>query len=110
MILNYTEKPENYPKSIVTIANQVIENVKVFKYLGVKLDFQQYDTGSTEIKYRINCSNFKFREMKHVFENQSISLQTSVVSPISLLFISLTLPTSHVRMHLGGATASTHSA
>ena len=31
MILNYENKPENYPKSIVTIKNENIENIKVFK-------------------------------------------------------------------------------
>ena len=74
MILNYTGKPEDYPKSIITIQNTNVENVKIFKYLGVKLDFQQYDTGKTEIKHRINSANNKFRELKHVFTNQSIKL------------------------------------
>lgn len=83
LILNYTGDIENYPDSIVTIkkgdTRVKIENVSVFKYLGVKIDIQQYDTGETEIKYRINQANAKFRDMKHVFQNQGIRLGTRMM-------------------------------
>ena len=78
LILNYTDPPENYPKSFITINNIKIENVKTFKYLGVKINYQETDTGKTEIKYRISTANFKFRELKHVFENHKIKLSTRI--------------------------------
>ena len=79
LIFNYSGDMKLYPKSIVTILNTNIDNIKVFKYLGVKLDVEQYDTGSTEIKYRINLANNKFREMKHVFSNNSIKIGTRML-------------------------------
>ena len=89
MVLNFTGKPEDYPKNLITIQNNAIENVKVFKYLGVKLDSHEYNTGTVEIKYRINSANNKFRELKHMFLNQSIKLH------IRLLFYH-----AHVRSRL----------
>ena len=79
LILNYSGKIEDYPSSIVTIQGQNIENVTVFKYLGVKFDVEQCNTGETEIKYRIILANSKFRDLKHVFENKSIRLGTRLM-------------------------------
>ena len=53
LILNWTGKIEDYPKNIVSI-----QGVK-FKYLGVKFDVEQCNTGETEIKYRIILANAK---------------------------------------------------
>ena len=83
LILNYLGDVKEYPVSIVTMKKGdervKIENVTVFKYLGVQLDVQQCDTGETEMKYRINQANAKFRDMKHVFQNQGIRLGTRIM-------------------------------
>ena len=55
LILNWTGKIEDYPKNIVSIQG---ENSK-FKYLGVKFDVEQCNTGETETKYRIILANAK---------------------------------------------------
>jgi len=74
LILNFLDTKENYPKTIVKIQGVEIENVKTFKYLGVKINFLENETGKTEIQYRINTANFKFRQLKHIFTNFSIRL------------------------------------
>ena len=79
LILNWAGNIEDYPKNIVSIQGVDIENVSVFKYLGVKFDVQQYSTGETEIKYPIILANAKFRDMKHVFENKNIRLGTRLM-------------------------------
>ena len=84
MILNHGGSKKDYPKNILIIRNsendQVkIENVPVFKYLGVKLDFRDYKTGLSEINYRINTANNKFRELKHLFCNKKIDLSTRMI-------------------------------
>ena len=79
LILNWSGKIEDYPKNIVSIQGVNIENVSVFKYLGVKFDVEQCNTGETEIKYRIILANAKFRDMKHVFENKNIRLGTRLM-------------------------------
>ena len=79
LILNYQGTKENYPKSIVTIQNINIDNISTFKYLGVKLNNTEIDTGKTEIQYRINTANYKFRELKHVFTNLSIKFSIRIM-------------------------------
>ena len=79
LIINYDGDPENYPKSIITIDQINIKNTDIFKYLGVKIDHDDYKTGENEIKYRINLANAKFREMKHVFTNYTIKLGTRLM-------------------------------
>ena len=79
LILNFQDKTENYPKSIVTIQNVKIDNIQTFKYLGVKINFLECDTGKTEIQYRINTANFKFRELKHIFTNYSINFSIRIM-------------------------------
>lgn len=79
LIFNYLGDIKNYPKTILKILGNNIDNVKVFKYLGVKLDVEQHGTGETEIKNRINLANNKFRELKHMFENTSIRIGIRVL-------------------------------
>jgi len=45
LIINYDGDPENYPKSIITINGMNIKNTDIFKYLGVKIDHDDYKTG-----------------------------------------------------------------
>ena len=66
MILNFEcfmdqsciEQP--YPKSIVKLNDQVIENVEVFLYLGDDIRFDQLFTGDTEIDLRIVFEQNKY--------------------------------------------------
>ena len=79
MIINYSGPQDEYPKSIITINQINIKNVDLFKYLGVKIDRNDYKTGDNEIKYRINLANVKFRELQHVFTNFTIKLGTRLM-------------------------------
>ena len=79
LIINWSGEPEDYPKSIITIDQINIKNSELFKYLGVKIDYNDYKTGDNEIKYRINLANAKFRELKHMFTNYTIKLGTRLM-------------------------------
>ena len=79
LILNYTGKKDDYPKTIIKIQNSMIDNITTFKYLGVKINCTEIDTGKTEIQYRINTANYKFRELKHVFTNFSIKFSIRIM-------------------------------
>ena len=58
MILNNME-PE-YPKSIITLRNTLINNVENFKYLGAFIKHDQPSTGDVELNYRIQITLSKF--------------------------------------------------
>ena len=79
MIINWQGEAADYPKSIISIGENNIKNVEVFKYLGVKIDRSDYKTGEIEIKYRINLANAKFRELDHLFANKTIKLGTRLM-------------------------------
>ena len=50
-------KDKEYPDEIITInGDQKIENVDVFKYLGVWNSADQVTIGQKELKYRIGCA------------------------------------------------------
>ena len=74
-----TKKATKYPKTLVTINGIPIDNVSVFKYLGVKIGHMDYRTGQSEISYRISTANHKFREMKHIFSNKNISMKVRII-------------------------------
>ena len=74
-----SKKKSKYPTNLVKIGGQVIENVSIFKYLGVKIDKSDYRTGKSEINYRISCANFKFYKMKHIFQNKSIKMKVRMI-------------------------------
>ena len=79
LILNWKlgkGNPDEYPKSIVTIGDEEINNTKSFKYLGAKLEFDNSSTGTMEIENRITAATCKFFELKNFFRNYGIELQT----------------------------------
>ena len=79
LILNWKlgkDDDKNYPKSIATVGDFKIKNVKDFKYLGAKLQYDDSSTGETEIENRITGATCKFYELKTFFQNHSIALST----------------------------------
>ena len=66
MILNFkcyleqVSREESYPKTIVSLNGQCIENVEVFRYLGDDIHFDQPSTGDAEIDLRIAVAQNKF--------------------------------------------------
>ena len=75
MIFNFVESSE-YPNSIAQLGETMIDNVKVFRYLGSDIQFDQPTTGDTEIEFRIDCAESKFYQHSKKFFNHNISLKT----------------------------------
>ena len=75
MIFNDTESTE-YPESIAQISETKIENVKIFRYLGSDIKYDEPNTGETEIELRIDCAESKFYQHSRKFFNHNISLKT----------------------------------
>jgi len=83
MIFNfkYVEKEFNssYPESIVSLEDMPIENVKIFRYLGDEVKFDEPSTGDAEIDLRINIAQGKFYELIKKLTNFKIHLSTRVM-------------------------------
>ena len=75
MIFNFnfaTEfENEHYPKSIVKLLNQSIENVEIFRYLGDDIKFNDPATGNAEVDLRISIAESKFYELIKKFTKSS---------------------------------------
>lgn len=72
MILNAECSDEDYPTTLHTIHDIELKNVKVFKYLGSKIQYDQPGTGDTEIDSRINLAKGKFETLKYILCNHKI--------------------------------------
>ena len=78
MILNQQYLKLEYPKSIITCKGKPIENVKIFKYLGSQIKYDEPLTGNAEIDMRIDVSECKFYELGKNLFNQKIMLSTRI--------------------------------
>ena len=81
MILNYkyiNNDNSTYPEFLITLNNERIENVKVFRYLGDDIKFDEPGTGDAEIDLRIAVSEGKFYELIKKLQNHKILLSTRV--------------------------------
>lgn len=72
MILNF--KGDEYPKNIVRINDNLIENVKDFTYLGAVITYSEPSTSNKEIERRIGLAHSKFAEMKKLLCNYHLKL------------------------------------
>ena len=79
IIMNFryiSKDTETYPKTISTLHNKPIENVKVFRYLGDDIKYDEPSTGDAEIDLRIALAEGKFYELAKKLLNKKILLQT----------------------------------
>ena len=94
MIFNfkYVEKEFNsiYTESIGSLENLPIENVKVFRYLGDEVKFDEPTTGDAEIDLRISIAQGKFYEIIKKLTNFKRHLSTRVIIFNSLVRSRLT--------------------
>ena len=74
MIFNWKGKEEEYPESIISINNVVIENVANFVYLGSVISHSDPGTSVKELDRRIGMAHGKFAEMKKVLCNYHLKL------------------------------------
>ena len=78
MILNYNADPSNYPVTISSLDGVAVDNVKVFRYLGCNICWNEFNTGDVELNLRIDCAESKFYELGDKFFNRKINLCTRV--------------------------------
>ena len=76
MIINYPN--EEYPKSIISLNETPLKNVRNFKYLGSYIDIEEPNTGNTEVNHRIQIASVKFTEMSNLLQNFRINLRTRI--------------------------------
>ena len=94
MIFNFKYIEEDYaftyPKSIVTLENQPVENVMQFRYLGDEVKYNELSTGDAEVELRITAAQAKFYEILKKLTNMKIRLSTRVLILNSLVRSRLT--------------------
>ena len=90
MILNHQHIKNEYPSTVCNIEGEDIENVKVFRYLGSQVKFDEPTTGDAEIELRIDSAEAKFYEIGIKIMNFKIALQTRVKILNSLIRSRLT--------------------
>ena len=78
MIINFQEFVEDYPSTISSINNVALDNVKVFKYLGCNIKFDEENTGNAELEFRIDIAQAKFYELRKKMFNYRIQLLTRI--------------------------------
>ena len=81
MIANYryiNSNEETYPDNIVKLCDEDVENVKVFRYLGDDIKFNQPSTGDTEIDLRTSVAENKFSQIARTLCNRNTILETRV--------------------------------
>ena len=64
--------------TIVTIRDTNLKNTTDFKYLGASLNFEEPNTGDTELNHRIQLSRAKFAEKSNLLQNFRIDLRTRI--------------------------------
>ena len=70
-ILNFDGE---YPDSISNLEGNVIDNVKIFRYLGCKIHYKQEATGEDELSLRKESANCRLYALSKKFFNRKIIL------------------------------------
>ena len=78
MILNHQYLNTEYPESVITVNGEHIKNVKVFKYLGCQIKYDEPSTGNLELELRIDAAENKFYELGRKLMNHKIMLSTRI--------------------------------
>ena len=87
MILNFDGE---YPDSISNLEGNVIDNVKIFRYLGCKIHYKQETTGDDELSLRKESASCRLYALSKKFFNRKIILATRVQLLNSLVRTRLT--------------------
>ena len=78
MIINHQLTNEEYPKTICNLNGKDIENVKVFRYLGSNIKYNEHNTGDEELELRLESAEAKYYEIGKKLFNYKILLKTRV--------------------------------
>ena len=76
MIINNQIASDEYPSAICKMKGLDIENVKVFRYLGANIKYDEQNTGDEEIELRKESAEAKFHELGRKLQNHKILLTT----------------------------------
>ena len=76
MILNQKYEEREYPKTICSLGEEVIENVEKFRYLGCEIKQDEPSTGQTELNLRSDVAECKFYSLSRNLLNKKINLNT----------------------------------
>ena len=78
IIMNHQYLNTDYPTSIVNIHGKPIDNVKIFKYLGCHIKYDEASTGDSEINLRIDAAEHMFYTLGNKIMNHKIMLSTRI--------------------------------
>ena len=82
MILNFQYATAvtqmEYPKTISSLGNTPVENVKKFRYLGDDIKFDEPSTGDADVNLRIDLAEAKFYELGKKLMNYRIRIKTRI--------------------------------
>ena len=78
MILNFQGLENDYPSTISSINDVALDNVKVFKYLGSNIKYNEENTGDSELEFRIDTAQAKLYELGKKMFNYRIHLPTRI--------------------------------
>ena len=76
MIINNNDALNEYPTSICSLEDKRIDNVKVFRYLGGNIKYNEQNTGDEEVELRLESGEAKFYALSKKFFNHKIPLRT----------------------------------
>ena len=78
MIFNQQYEDREYPTSIAVLGDRRIENVKMYRYLGSEIRFDEHTTGETEMNLRSDAAECKFYSMAKNLLNMKINVKIRV--------------------------------
>ena len=78
MILNFQGSEDDYPATISSLNNVGLDNVRVFKYLGSNIKFNEENTVDSELEFRIDTAQAKLYELRKKMFNHRIHLLTRI--------------------------------
>jgi hypothetical protein len=91
MIFNKQAMDEQeYPTTIASLNGEALENVKVFRYLGCDIKFDEPSTGEAELNLRTDAATSKFYALSRNMMNSKINMKTRVMMLNSLVRSRLT--------------------
>ena len=85
MIFNHQLDNIVYPTTIASLADESLENVKIYRYLGCDIKYDESTTGDTELNLRIDAATNKFYSNSKNLLNYKIYLKTKILMINSLV-------------------------
>ena len=78
MILNQQYEEREYPQTISKLRGYELENVKIYRYLGCEIKYDEPTTEETELNLRSDAAECKFYSLARNLMNMKICLTTRI--------------------------------